>query len=165
MIENLFYGFASLAVIFAYMVILIRNPIHSGLSLIGSFFCVSALFVLMKAPFLGVIQILIYTGAILVLFLYVMMLLNVKEEEETTWQMVSKYFTLVLVPVGMFFSFKVLNFKRLAARELSEDFGSVFSVGESLLGSYVFVFELASVVLLAAMIGVVVLTKRKEELD
>ncbi|MEZ4704245.1 MAG: NADH-quinone oxidoreductase subunit J [Bdellovibrionota bacterium] len=159
----LFYGFSAFAVAFAYLVILLRNPIHSGLALIGSFFCVSGLFVLMHAPFLGVIQILIYTGAILVLFLYVMMLLNLKEQqkEDRLWQTVARYVALLLIPLGWMFSLKVLNFQRLVSRSLPEDFGSVHSVGQQLLGSYVLIFEVSSVVLLVAMIGVVVLTQKK----
>ncbi|MCB0271492.1 MAG: NADH-quinone oxidoreductase subunit J [Bdellovibrionales bacterium] len=162
--EYLFYTFSGLAILFSLGVVFARNPIYSGLSLVTTLFFVSGIFVLLHAPFIGVLQILVYTGAIMVLFLYVMMLLNIQEEQIVgTRKHLMKWMHLPLIVV-IFFIFKSLILvPTFSDIPVDEKFGSVFNVGESLLGSYVLVFEIASIVLLAAMIGVVVLTKKTQK--
>src|ERR1043165_9098257 len=77
----LFYAFAAVSVIGALLVVAQRNPVYSLVSLVGSFFGLSGLYVLLQAPFVAVIQIIVYAGAIMVLFLFVVMLLNAPQEE------------------------------------------------------------------------------------
>ncbi|HLG19226.1 MAG TPA: NADH-quinone oxidoreductase subunit J [Bdellovibrionota bacterium] len=165
MTAGLFYLFGGAAVLFSLLVILLRNPVTSALSLVASFFAVSAIFVLLGAPFLGVIQVLVYAGAVLVLFLYVVMLLNVRiERRQVAKQRLISLGSLLLLALILAALFKVVSFPSIAPVAVKESFGSMASVGELLLGPYALVFELVSLVLLAAMIGAVILsTMRKEE--
>lgn len=162
--ENLFYIFAAITIVFSVMVILLKNPIASGLSLVASFFCVSAIFVLFHAPFMGMIQILIYTGAIMVLFLYVMMLLNLEHPETPKgFRKYSKVLWIIALPILIILGNLMLRVTELNVHEHAQTFGSIASIGNLLLGPYVFVFEAVSFVLLAAMIGVVVLTAKRRD--
>lgn len=168
MTAGVFYAFAGFAVLFSLLVILLRNPITSALSLVASFFCVSGIFVLLHAPFLGVIQILIYAGAILVLFLYVLMLLNVKREKvrEYTYGRIAKFIGLIALPVVLLISYTGFDLPEFGNGAVDSNFGSVSSVGLQLLGPYALLFELISLVLLAAILGVVVVTaKQRGELS
>src|SRR5687768_11281708 len=81
----MFYGFAAVTVIGSLLVIIQKNPIYSVLSLIAAFFGLAGLYVLLEAPFVAVVQIIIYAGAIMVLFLFVVMLLNVPREDAAEW--------------------------------------------------------------------------------
>ena len=81
----LFYAFAGAAVLGALLVVSQRNPVYSVLALIASFFGLSGLYVLLEAPFVAVVQIIIYAGAIMVLFLFTVMLLNVPREDAAEW--------------------------------------------------------------------------------
>ena len=162
--ENLFYIFATLTVIFSLLVILLKNPIASGISLVVSFFCVSGIFILMHAPFLSMIQILVYTGAIMVLFLYVMMLLNLEHPKEPEgFRKYSKYVCIAAIPVLIFLGKSLINITEQTQSPHDDSFGSIASIGNLLLGSYVFAFEAVSFVLLAAMVGVVVLTSKRRD--
>lgn len=158
-----FYGFAGMAIVFSLMVILLRNPVTSALSLVVSFFAVSAIFVLLHAPFLGVIQILIYTGAILVLFLYVTMLLNLRGGgANVNYDRITKFGAILLLPLLVLLLVKTITFPDRELPEIPETFGSMASVGEALLGPYALLFEMASVLLLAAIVGAVVLAVREK---
>ncbi len=160
--ENLFYVFAGLTIVLSLLVVLMKNPIASGISLVASFCCVSVIFVLMHAPFMGMIQILIYTGAIMVLFLYVMMLLNLRHPDAPQgFRKYSKYIWILALPLLIWAGASFIQVPVLSQHVHSDEFGSITTVGELLLGKYVFAFEAASFVLLAAMIGVVVLTAKK----
>jgi len=162
--ENLFYIFATLTIIFSLLVVLLKNPIASGLSLVVSFFFVSGIFILMHASFLSMIQILVYTGAIMVLFLYVMMLLNIENPEAPKgFRKYSKMVWILMLPVLATLGIMLVRIPELNKYNPSEDFGSIHSVGVLLLGNYVFAFEAVSFVLLAAMIGVVVLTSKRRD--
>lgn len=160
--ENLFYIFATLTVIFSLLVVLLKNPIASGLSLVVSFFFVSGIFILMHASFLGMIQILVYTGAIMVLFLYVMMLLNLEHPEAPKgMRKYSRYVWILMLPVLAILGLQLIRIPEITQHAHSDTFGSIASIGNLLLGNYVFAFEAVSFVLLAAMIGVVVLTAKR----
>src|SRR5919198_3993690 len=93
----LFLGFAALAVVAAFNVILQRNPIYSAIGLIVVLCCLAALFLLLYAQFIAAIQIIVYAGAIMVLFVFVIMLLNVREEESKTDR--QKYLKWVAIPL------------------------------------------------------------------
>lgn len=161
---QLFYTFSVCAVLLSVILIFVRNPIVSGLCLVGTFFFVSGIFVLLSAPFLSVLQILIYAGAIMVLFLYVMMLLNVRTERAVSYKkLFLKWIHLSLIPILYYVFRPLISLPTFSDADIPEYFGSVFHVGEMLLGPFVFVFEIVSVILLAAMVGVVVLTKKQQE--
>jgi NADH-quinone oxidoreductase subunit J len=165
----LFYLFAGVAVVASLLVIAQRNPIYSVLLLIASFGALSGLYVLLDAPFVAVIQIIVYAGAIMVLFLFVVMLLNAPQEE--TDQDVRR--RLLLHPGAMrlggllAIGFGVEVLWALTRGEAAAGFGpdsvsSVAAIGQLLFTDYAFPFEVTSVLILVAMVGAVLLARREE---
>ena len=172
---TLFYLFGAVAVVASLLVIAQRNPIYSVLLLIASFGALSGLYVLLDAPFVAVIQIIVYAGAIMVLFLFVVMLLNAPHEEtEQDLQRGAREHTSVVVPPG------VRNFGAGLALVLLAELGwaltknggesgafpggsvtSVAAIGRLLFTNYAFPFEVTSVLILVAMVGAVVLARRE----
>lgn len=161
----LFYLFGGLAVLFTALVVLLRNPVTSALSLAASFFAVAAVFVLLHAPFLAVIQVLVYAGAILVLFLYVVMLLDLRKEREGV-KLSGRILRLVglgLIPLALCILVPYLRLPEANVEVVADSFGSMASVGKGLLGPYALAFEGVTLVLLGAMIGVIVLAPNRKE--
>lgn len=159
----LFYIFGGLAVVTALLMVTRQNPIVSALWLVVSFFAFAALYAMLAAHFIAVIQILLYAGAIMVLFIFVIMLLNIKEEEIKPRQMqfsglLGGGITLYLV---VLFALGFLKSKIDIFPELPEDFGYVVPIGQLLFTKYLIPFELTSVLLLVAIVGSVVMGKRK----
>jgi NADH-quinone oxidoreductase subunit J len=160
-----FFYFAGVIVAMAGLVVGLRNPVYSALALLVMFFHVAGLFVTLHAEFLAVIQILIYAGAILVLYLFVVMLLNLKREERLHHQwMVGLFLGFVLFAEGALLFIKgntVLGQGRATggpAVSLTE--GNTEAIGELLYSTYLFPFEVAALILLVAMVGAVILTKK-----
>ena len=164
----LFYVFAAIAVVASLLVIAHRNPIHSVLLLIASFGALSGLYVLLDAPFVAVIQIIVYAGAIMVLFLFVVMLLNAPREETDFDERVHP----LLRPGPMRFgavlavAFIVELWWALTKAAETGEFGagsvsSVAAVGRTLFTQYAFPFEVTSVLILVAMVGAVMLARRE----
>jgi len=165
----LFYAFAAVAVVASLLVIAQRNPIHSVLLLIASFGALSGLYVLLDAPFVAVIQIIVYAGAIMVLFLFVVMLLNAPHEETDFDERVHP----LLRPGPMRFGALLAG---LLVAELiwaidrgpetvefaNRSVSSVAEIGQSLFTDYMFTFEVTSILILVAMVGAVVLARREE---
>ena len=168
MIEILLFALFSIAaVFFAVNVIFRRNAVHCALHLVGVLLALSGLFVLLNAQFIAAIQILVYAGAIMVLFLFVVMLLNVKGETPLLTPGAAK---------GFGFLFALLGFVELlwivlssaggegaprAPAALPPGFGSPAEIGRMLYSTWLFPFEVTSILLLIAVIGAVVLAKRK----
>jgi NADH-quinone oxidoreductase subunit J len=163
----LFYSFALIAIVASLLVIAQRNPIHSVLLLIASFGALSGLYVLLDAPFVAVIQIIVYAGAIMVLFLFVVMLLNAPHEEteyDEHTQMVRRsgamrfggFLAVVLVMELVWALSKAGQTGRFAGASVS----SVALIGRALFTDYAFQFEVTSVLILVAMVGAVVLARR-----
>jgi NADH-quinone oxidoreductase subunit J len=149
------------------LVVTRRNPVHAVLWMLILFVHIAGLYIFLNAEFLAAIQIIVYAGAILVLFLFVIMLLNLKKEET-----VKKY--QIQWPIGagigvLFAIFFVLIVSKITVipplGKYSVDFikseGSLMTVGKVLYTEYLFPFEVASIVLLVAIIGAVLLAKRK----
>lgn len=159
----LFYIFAGLAVATALGVVAFKNPISSAFSLIVSFFAIAALYAMLNAHFLAVIQILVYAGAIMVLFIFVIMLLNLQPEElkESGFSPSFKIATGVLL--AGFVGFLIFVFQKSTSlfETVESAFGNVQTVGKLLFTEYWFIFEFTSVLLLVAIIGGVVLAKRE----
>ena len=164
----LFYAFAAVAVAASLLVIAQRNPIYSVLLLIASFGALSGLYVLLDAPFVAVIQIIVYAGAIMVLFLFVVMLLNAPHEE--TEHDLTVHPLLRAGPMG----FGAVLAAALVAelvwgltrRPESGGFpgaavSAVDAIGRSLFTDYAFPFEVTSILILVAMVGAVVLARRE----
>jgi len=157
----LFWIFAILAVLGGALVILLSNPVRGAMSLVATLFCIAALFVLLDAHLLAVLEVLVYAGAVMVLFLFVIMLLNLREEE-----LGARRFTLVktagfaaVIGVGVMLGGAVATRGGRAA--VPDSFGTVAAVGEVLLRDYLLAFELTSILLLIAVVGAVILAKRK----
>jgi NADH-quinone oxidoreductase subunit J len=158
-----FYPFTMLTVAAALMVVCSRRPIYSVLSLLVVMFCLAGLFVMLDAPFVAALQILLYAGAVLVLFLFVIMLLNL--EPETLARM--RLFT--LRGVGAFAAAALFYcLARILApagqgpplAEAAAPSGTVESIGTLLFTTYLLPFELTSFLILAAIIGAVTLAQR-----
>jgi NADH-quinone oxidoreductase subunit J len=167
--ETAFYLFAAIAIGASLLVIAQRNPIYSVLLLIASFGALSGLYVLLDAPFVAVIQIIVYAGAIMVLFLFVVMLLNAPHEDTDYDERVHP----LLRPGPMRFGAALaLFFAAELGWALSRSgqtgsfsdarVDSVADIGRSLFTDYAFPFEVTSVLILVAMVGAVVLARREE---
>ena len=163
-----FYFFGAVAVIASLLVIGQRNPIYSVLLLIASFGALSGLYVLLDAPFVAVIQIIVYAGAIMVLFLFVVMLLNAPSEETEHDQRVHPLFRSGPMRFGgllaVLLAFELVWALTARGGESGAFPGgsvsSVRTIGRSLFTNYGFAFEATSVLILVAMVGAVVLARR-----
>lgn len=158
----LFFILAGLSIAFSLAVVFQRNPIHSAMALVVTLFLVAILFLTLDAPMVGVLQVLVYAGAIMVLFLFVIMLLNpgALERRQAVWWSLGSIAALLLV-----FELAALLFGVGATGEpvagVAEGFGSPEMLGRSLFRDFVLPFEIASVLLLVAIVGAVVLAKRE----
>lgn len=157
----LFILFGAIAVCGAIMVVTRKHPMASALYLILTLFAVAALFVLRQAHFLAAVQVIVYAGAVVVLFVFVIMLINVPEDrlpvERATTNRV-----LGVLAAGLF----ILESAVLARRYSmpigpAAEVGTVEAVGRALFTDYLLAFEITSVLLLAAVIGAIALAKRK----
>jgi NADH-quinone oxidoreductase subunit J len=165
-----FYLFAAIMVASAFMVISARNPVHSVLFLILAFFNASGLFLLMGAEFLAMILVVVYVGAVAVLFLFVVMMLDVDFAE-------LREGFLQYLPIGALVGIIVLielimvvggwaissEAPRLVAEKLPEGMTNTEALGRVLYTDYLYFFQLSGLILLVAMIGAIVLTLRHKE--
>jgi NADH-quinone oxidoreductase subunit J len=163
----LFYGLGSLAVGASLLVVGQRNPMHSVLLLIGSFAALSGLYIQLDAPFVAMIQIIIYAGAIMVLFLFVVMLLNAGREEGPVVSGGARASGAILAVV---LAAELMWAARAAGGSLevdpaaaAEPVSDVAAIGRQLFTEYGFAFEVTSVLILVAMLGAVVLARRESE--
>jgi len=158
-----FYVFAALAVAGALgMVLNVRNTVAGAMSLVLTMVALGGIYVLLEAYLVGVLQILVYAGAILVLFLFVVMLLNLRGEVfGPERQGFAKLVGLVAVAVMLVEFFWLLPGAFGPAAVLPEGFGGYRAVGLALFTDWLLAFEVTSLLLLAAMVGAVVLAKRK----
>jgi len=157
----LFVLFGAIAVGGAIMVVTRKHPMSSALYLILTLFAVAALFALRQAHFLAAIQVIVYAGAIVVLFIFVIMLVNVPEdklpvERATVMQVLGVVAAGLLILEGA-----VLARRFLLPSGTAADAGSVQAVGKALFTDYLLAFEITSVLLLAAVIGAITLAKKK----
>jgi NADH-quinone oxidoreductase subunit J len=169
----MFYGFAAATVIGALLVILQKNPVYSVLSLIASFFGLAGLYVLLEAPFVAVVQIIIYAGAIMVLFLFVVMLLNVPREDAAEWDRSHPLYRPMAVRIGAVLALALaleLGWALSRTAGLSIGVGeerpgvsSVAELGKVLFTEYMFAFEVTSILIIASMVGAVVLARKRDE--
>ena len=165
MVTYVFLAAAALAIIFAVLAVVPRNPMINVLSLVVMFFAMAAIFALLGMDFLAAIQIIVYSGAILVLFLFVIMLLNLRTVEP--FGSGRPFQALLGVLVAAMIGGLVLSLAALLHPELggvlpgAEETGTALTIGRALVGSHLFVFEFISLVLVAAIVGAVYLTKKE----
>lgn len=161
---SVFYFVATLTVIFSLLVIFSKNPVHSVLYLIVTFFTLTVHYVLLNAQFLAVVNFIVYMGAIMVLFLFVLMLLNLNKDNEP---LKSNLVKVVGVIAGCCLVVTIVG--SLKATAISDpvvlknpNLGLVKNLGKELFGPYMLPFELSSILLLTAMVGAVLLTKKEK---
>jgi NADH-quinone oxidoreductase subunit J len=162
--EGLFYFLSALALGSAIMVVISRNPVHSVLWLIITFFAISGHYILLNAQFLGVVNMIVYAGAIMVLFLFVIMLMNLNAETEPQK---NKWMKLAGVVAGgclllvMIAALKEAEVKGRATELATGNIGLIGNLGKALFTDYVVPFEISSVLFLSAMVGTVVIGKKE----
>jgi NADH-quinone oxidoreductase subunit J len=171
----IFYAFSTLAIGASALVIGQRNPMYSVMLLIGSFGALAGLYVQLDAPFVAVAQIIVYAGAIMVLFLFVVMLLNAPKENAAEWDRshplrqpaVVRFGGLLALLLVVQLATALLSLRGLrgpvGALGDAEAVSSVRVLGRVLFTDYVFAFEATSILILVAMVGAVVLARRESE--
>jgi len=162
-----FLGTAFVAILASILMVTRKNPIHSALLLILSFLCTAVLFFLLQSPFIAIIQILVYAGAIMMLIVFVIMLLELEEELlsplKISFSKTVGVLGVLLIMLGLFFA--VFGGAKGASGGYSPEkmsqLGSIKVVGKLLFTDYLLPFEIISILLMAAIVGAIVLTKQR----
>ena len=161
--QILFFIVAFLAIASAVYFVFAKNPMYAILSLIVTMFSISGMYILLNAQFLGIVQIIVYTGAIMVLFLYILMMLNLNKEDESKKDNLPKFigiFSVCILFVGMLGAYKGLSGKTVAEGNIDYSVGLTKNLGRLLFNEYVLPFELASILILAGIVGAVLIGKK-----
>ena len=164
----IFYFLSVVTLATAFLTIISKNPIHSAIYLVICFFTIAGHYLLFNAQFLAIVHIIVYSGAIMVLFLFTIMLMNLNEEGEPHKKLATKLAAAI--------SFGLVCFVMLAVfikampiideyKTTGQDFQSIKILGKVLLNQYMVPFEFASVLLLVAMIGTVLLSKKEKSIQ
>ena len=160
---NLFYVVAFLSIFFSLLVIFAKNPVHSVLYLIITFFTFTIHYILLNAQFLAIVNFIVYMGAIMVLFLIVLMLLNLNEETEPLKPTLLKVMGVVAgmcLLVTLAGSLKALSVSEPVVLQ-NANLGLVKNLGKVLFNQFLLPFEISSLLLLSAMVGAVLLAKKE----
>ncbi len=165
--QQLFWLWGGIAVIFAVMMILKRNPVHSALCLVVVFVSLALLYVLLGAEFLAAVQVIVYAGAIMVLFLFVIMLLNLETEVLSQGLSRVAFKACGLVGTGLLLLLllgggAVKALRAMAPEQVSAVPGNTQAVAELLFTKYLLPFEVTSILLLAAIVGALVLAGKRD---
>ncbi len=169
-----FYIFSIIAVISAIMVTASKNTVHSVFFLILDFISISCLFIMIGAEFLGMIMLIVYVGAVAVLFLFVVMMLNVAQQKNQWFLSTSSsshipigliisaiiFFELIIVVSGWKYKPDLLN---SVSFNITNEVSNTHSLGQILYTDYIYIFQISGIILLVAMIGAIVLTFRQRE--
>jgi NADH-quinone oxidoreductase subunit J len=165
--ESFFFLFVALcAITTAVLMVWQRNPVMSAIYLIANFFCIATLYLLLRAQLLAVLQIVVYTGAIMVLVIFVIMLLNLGDEQtlKVTFN-VRRAIGVAFVVAFLMEMVYVFGFapgtEATGLAPNAEAIGEIGSMGRAMFGRFLLPFEMAGMILLAAIIGAVVLARRK----
>ncbi|NGM60946.1 NADH-quinone oxidoreductase subunit J [Sphingobacterium sp. SGG-5] len=162
---TIFYFVAFLSIFFALMTIFTKNPVHSVLYLVITFFTFTIHYILLNAQFLAVVNFIVYMGAIMVLFLFVLMLLNLNKDTEP---MKSNLVKIMGTIAGMCLIATVLGALKVIETNNgfvtgNTDFGLVKNLGKILFDEFLLPFELSSILLLTAMVGAILLAKKDKK--
>ena len=170
-----FYVFSVIAVVSAIMVTVSKNTVHSVFFLILDFISISCLFIMIGAEFLGMIMLIVYVGAVAVLFLFVVMMLNVAQQKNQWFN--SEASSSSHIPVGLIIS-TIIFFELIIVvggwkykpelsnpntSQISDEISNTHSLGQVLYTDYIHIFQISGMILLIAMIGAIVLTFRRRE--
>lgn len=161
----LFYLLSGIALLSALMVVLSKSPINSVIYLIVCFLAIAGHYILLNAQFLAVVHIIVYTGAIMVVFLFVIMLLNLNKTNEPHKSVLTKF--MAVISGGMLFLVLIVAAKgvneMIVSKEFDANIGLVANLGKVLYTDYMIPFEASSVLFLSAMIGAVMLGKKDKK--
>ncbi|MBW1917214.1 MAG: NADH-quinone oxidoreductase subunit J [Deltaproteobacteria bacterium] len=163
--EIIFFILAAVALVSGVLVVIQVNPVHSALYLILNFFTVAGLYLLAHAEFIAAIQVIVYAGAIMVLFLFVIMLLNLRHPEEggEKQHLAQKISGAALAgATALLVIYTFTRIKLVPGKEMVPGYGSTESVASSLFTDYLLPFEVTSVLLLVALIGAVILARARD---
>lgn len=161
--QFLFFLVAFLAVASAVYFVFARNPLYAILSLIVTMFSIAGMYILLNAQFLAIIQIIVYAGAIMVLFLYILMMLNLNKGNETKKNNTLKLvgvFTSGLLLIGILGVFRGVRDHHIVLDNVDRGVGLTKNLGRLLFNDYVLPFELASILILAGIVGAVLIGKK-----
>ncbi|OUD37089.1 NADH-quinone oxidoreductase subunit J [Flavobacterium sp. FPG59] len=161
----IFCVLAAITLATAFLTIFSRNPIHSAIYLVICFFSIAGHYLLLNSQFLAIVHVIVYSGAIMILFLFTIMLMNLNEEKEVHRPRITRLGAIVsfclicLVLIAIF-----INSKPIVGEYVTtgEDYQSIKVLGKILLNEYMVPFEFASILLLVAMIGTVLLSKKEK---
>lgn len=163
----LFYAFSTILALAATRVITDRNPVHAALFLVLSFFSAAALWMLLKAEFLAIVLVLVYVGAVMVLFLFVVMMVDINMDKlrEGFWGFLPLAATIGVVIVLEMAAVLLHGFWALDAQvpEASAMIGNTKELGKLIYTEYIYAFELAAIILLVAIVAAVALTMRRRK--
>lgn len=160
--QLLFFFVAAIAVGSAGYFVFARNPLYAILSLIVTMFSIAGLYILLNAQFLGIVQIIVYAGAIMVLFLYILMMLNLNKEDESKKQNLMKFagvFSAGLLLIGILGAFRGYKIEAVSAN-VDSGVGLTKNLGRLLFNEYVLPFELASLLIFAGIVSAVLIGKK-----
>lgn len=165
MLTYAFYFLAFLAIFSGLMVILSKNPVYSVLYLIMTFFCIAGHYLLLNAQFLAAVHVIVYAGAIMVLFLYVIMMLNLNRETEPHKNNYLRF--AAVISAGLLLLTLVGSLKGamtpLAEKPYDPNIGLIHNLGQTLFKDFLVPFEVSSLLFLSAMVGAVMLAKRDKQ--
>ena len=161
--QALFYFLSALAIASACFVVFTRNPVYSALALIVTFFSIAGHYFLLDSSFLAAVHIIVYSGAIMVLFLYVIMMMNLNVDGEPVKSNLSKAAAVIsggLLMIVLIVAFRDAE-KMSMKGQVSDTLGTVGYLGSVLYNRYILPFEVSSILFLAGMVGAVMLGKRE----
>jgi len=163
--QYLFFFLSFLAILSALVVVFSKSPVHSVLFLIVTFFAIAGHYFILNAQFLAAVHIIVYAGAIMVLFLYVIMMLNLNRESEPNKSMLTKAAAVIaggLMMLTLIVSLKGAEQMTASAADNSQ-IGLIENLGKTLFGDFLLPFEVSSILFLAAMVGAVMIGKKESE--
>ena len=164
MITTLFYILSAITLATAFLTILSKNPIHSAIYLVLCFFSIAGHYLMFNAQFLAIVHIIVYSGAIMILMLFTIMLMNLNKEDEQRKSMLTRIAAAIsfcLVAFVLLATFIKAQPAILEYKNSGADYQSIKVLGEVLLNEYMIPFEFASILLLVSMIGAVLLSKKE----
>lgn len=164
--QGFFYSLAAVTVFSAVMVLLQRNPVNSALFLILNFFCLGGLYLSLNAQFIAMVHILVYAGAIMVLFLFVIMLLNLQDDKRLIEHLGLRMYLGIGFSIALLVELMyIIGFSSAQSYTQQSpsavEIGTVEYIGKVLFTKFLFPFEMTSFLLLAAIVGAVLLSKKK----
>lgn len=164
MLLTLFYILSAITLATAFMTIISKNPIHSAIYLVLCFFTIAGHYLMFNAQFLAIVHIIVYSGAIMILMLFTIMLMNLNQEDEKNKSVLSRIAAVVSFCLVAFVLLAVFVKSQPVINEYKvsgQDYQSIKVLGQVLLNEYMVPFECASILLLVSMIGAVLLSKKE----